>query len=271
LTALLTAEQINPLIPLIGTIITAIIGVVSAKLIVSKWQTRKDISEIRKEVIRNYTISFKDHVNLMDTFIAELIMSYAKFVDSHKTDGQRLSELLPWGYTYKDLIEYSKKKDLANLQDWRGKNITTEKLRKRFETIKESTEFYIDFQNLPPLNKFKLKYRELQNKFYKGRPAIMEFSSLVNQYYVKPGMLLSNFSAMWEYMMACFVLINKIMYTENIPCLVKNIKIYNDCSYYLFYFLSWFEEELISKKIEIDKNGWTHRLDAWLNCSDSVD
>jgi hypothetical protein len=70
LKSLLTVEQINSLITLIGTIITAGIGVGGARWIVSKWQARKDISEIRKEVLRNYTISFKNHVNLMDNFVA---------------------------------------------------------------------------------------------------------------------------------------------------------------------------------------------------------
>ncbi len=95
--SLLTIEQINSLITLIGAIIIAGIGVEGAKWVVSIWQTRTDISEIRKEVLRNYTISFKNHVNLMDNFVAELIMSYAKFGDTQTKNGQRLSKLLPWG------------------------------------------------------------------------------------------------------------------------------------------------------------------------------
>ena len=59
----LTPEQIS-LITLIGPIITAGVGVGGAKWVVSKWQIRKDISEIRKEVLCNYVISFKNHVNV---------------------------------------------------------------------------------------------------------------------------------------------------------------------------------------------------------------
>jgi hypothetical protein len=126
----LTTEQ---LITLISPIITAGIGIGGAKWVVNKWQTRKDISEIRKEVLRNYAISFKNHVNLMDNFLAQLIMSYAEFGNSHTTNGQRLSKLLPWGYTYGDLEHYSHKIDFDNLTDWKGMEITREKIRKKFQ------------------------------------------------------------------------------------------------------------------------------------------
>ncbi len=87
---------------------------------------------------------------------------------------------------------------------------------------------------------------------------------MVNQYYENSARLLDNFTGMWEYMMACFVLINTIMYTENIHGFVEKINRYNESSYYLFYFLRWFEEKLISEKIEIDKNGETCRMAAYL-------
>ena len=99
----LTLEQLTPIVPIIAAGITALIGVLGAKRVVNIWQTRKDISEVRKGVLHNYTISFKNHVNLMDDFVAELIMSYADFGNTRTTDAQKLSRLLPWGYTYGDL------------------------------------------------------------------------------------------------------------------------------------------------------------------------
>lgn len=235
------------LITLITPIITAGIGVGGAKWVVNRWQTRKDISEIRKEVLHNYTISFKNHVNLMDNFLAELVMSYAEFGGSSKV--QKLSSLLPWGYTYKDLEYYSDKIDFDNLKDWKGQPITKERIKNTFEKLKEPTECYIDFIE-PPLKKFELQYLELQNKFYRGRPAVMEFRALVNQYYRNP-QLLDNFTGMWEYMMACFVLINKVMSTEKEQDFIDVINIYNDYSYYLFYLVRWFEEKLLKGTIYI--------------------
>ncbi len=56
------------------------------------------------------------------------------------------------GGTYKDLEYYSNKIDFDNMQDWTGEGITKEKIRKRFDMIKEFTEFYIDFQDAPLKN-----------------------------------------------------------------------------------------------------------------------
>jgi hypothetical protein len=267
----LTPEQINSLITFIAPIITAGIGVGGARWVVSKWQTRKDISEIRKDVLRNYAMSFKNHVNLMDNFVAELIMSYAKFDNSPMSNGQELPELLPWGYTYKDLDYYSKKIAFDKLQDWKGREITEEELRERFEKLEKFAKCYIDFQ-AAPLKKFGLEYLELKMNFYKSRPAVMEFRSLVNQYYGNSAKLLDNFTAMWEYMMACYVLINRVMYTESREDFVEKIDRYNECSYYLFYILRWFEEKLVNESMEIDKNSryikWRRRLVesmAWSN------
>jgi hypothetical protein len=81
----------------------------------------------------------------------------------------------------------------------------------------------------------------------------MEFRSLVNQYYRNPKKLLDNFTGMWEYMMACFVLINRVMSTENGQDFVELINRYNELSYYLFYFLRWLEEKLISEELALER------------------
>ena len=115
----------------IATIIAAVIGVGGAGLVVNRWQKRKDLSEIRKGILHNYTISFKNHVNLMDNFVGELVMSYGKFSNPQPsttaprivstTNRKTLSHLLPWGYTYKDLEHYSQETGFDNLKDWEGK------------------------------------------------------------------------------------------------------------------------------------------------------
>ena len=93
--------------------------------------------------------------------------------------------------------------------------------------------------------KIRVRIQGVANKFYKGRPAVMEFRALVNQYYKNSGKRLHNFTGIWEYMMGCFVLINRMMSTENSQDFVEKIKKYNESSYYLFYFVRWFEEKLI--------------------------
>jgi hypothetical protein len=156
----LTLEQlITSIVPIIAAGITALIGVFGAKRVVNIWQTRKDISEVRKGVLHNYTISFKNHVNLMDDFVAELIMSYGEFGNAHTTNGHKLSGLLPWGYTYRDLKHYSTTIDFYGLKNWKDEKITKEEIRQQFEMLKEYTECYIDFQEAP-LKKFGLQYSE---------------------------------------------------------------------------------------------------------------
>lgn len=116
--------------------------------------------------------------------------------------------------------------------------------------LEKHTEYYIDFQE-PPKKKFELQYRKLQDKFYRGSPAVMEFKALINQYYTNPANLLDNFSGMWEFMMASFVLINRIMSAEDEKDFVEIIKKYNECAEYLFYFVEWFEEKLIGERIVV--------------------
>ena len=80
----------------------------------------------------------------------------------------------------------------------------------------------------------------------------MEFRALVNQYYKNSAKLLDNFTGMWEYMMACYILLNRIMSTENKDDFLKAIERYNDFSDLLFNILRWVEERLVDETIEID-------------------
>src|SRR3954453_20892361 len=117
------------MISLITPIITAVIAITGTRLVVNNWQTRKDKSEIRKEVLRNF-ILFKNHVVMMDNFVAKMIMTYAKFDNSSMAQKHRLSELLPWGYSYEDLEYYSNEiKYDNNMTDFKNNVITDEQIK----------------------------------------------------------------------------------------------------------------------------------------------
>ena len=45
----------------------------------------------------------------MDTFVAKLVMEFAEFTSNKSSNKTRLSELLPWGYTFNDIEFYSNK------------------------------------------------------------------------------------------------------------------------------------------------------------------
>jgi hypothetical protein len=226
-------------------------AIVGTRWVVSKYQTRKDESEIRKEVLRNY-ISFRNHVVTMDNFVGELIVKYGRFDSFHGTnEREKMSKLLPWGYTHNDLEYYSRKIHFDRLVDFKNEEINEAQIEKKFEVLKKATECYIDFQDTP-IEKYSVQYMEFLKKFF-NRPAVMQLKALISQYYINPKMFDSNFSAMWEYMMGCYILINRIMYTTNKNDFVERIDEYNDCANYLFYFLDWFEGKLLSEKIKLYK------------------
>ena len=132
-------------------------------------------------------------------------------------------------------------------------------LNKTYNFWKPLTKCYIDFR-IVPLKRFRSEYIQLQKQFYKGRPAVMEFKTLVHQYYVDHAKILENFSGMWEYMMGCYVLLNKLMSTQNKEDFLNTIKKYNKSSYLPFDILTWVEERLVDEKIEIDKNSLHFKL-----------
>ena len=55
-------------------LITLLAGIISAKYIVGSWQKRKEISDLRKEILNDYTITFKNYVILMETFVLKLVL-----------------------------------------------------------------------------------------------------------------------------------------------------------------------------------------------------
>jgi hypothetical protein len=115
----LAGEEINSVISLIVPIITAGIALVGTKWVVSDWQKRKDKSEIKKEVLKNFNF-FKNRALLMDNFVAKLISKYAKFENSLTAREHRLSNLLPWHWSYEHLEYYSiemRWEDLTNFED----------------------------------------------------------------------------------------------------------------------------------------------------------
>jgi len=238
---------------LIGPTAAAGIALGGTRWVVDKWNQRKDINEIRKVVLENFNL-FKNRAVMMDNFVGNLIMQYAKFGSSLTTEGHTLSALLPYLYTYKDLKHYSTTIHFRGLKDWDGKEITKEKIKQRFETLKESTEYYIDF-NTPPIAKFGPQFDEFQKKFYNYSTVTEKgggFKTLVGLYYMNDK-LLDNFGPMWEYLMACFILINRIMYVTKGNDFVETITKFIKCEEYLFYFIEWFEEKLTYEEISLGK------------------
>ena len=56
----------------------------------------------------------------------------------------------------------------------------------------------------------------------------MQFKGNITRYYKDNDTLSDELNAIWEYMMACFFLVCKIMYSENRKEFVKNLKDYKN-------------------------------------------
>jgi hypothetical protein len=189
----LSGGEIISVIKLIVPIIAAGIALGGAKWVVSDWQKRKDKSEIKKEVLKNFNF-FKNRALLMDNFIAELISKYAKFdnpltAKEHRTQmpvrvrpkEQRLSKLLPWHWSYEDLDHYSTEMTWKDLTDFKDNTIAPETITQGIKTLEKLTECYIDFQK-PPLEVFGLQFIKFKRKF-NNYSADLEFKTLADLYY----------------------------------------------------------------------------------------
>lgn len=73
----------------------------------------------------------------------------------------------------------------------------------------------------------------------------------MGQYYEEKTELQTEFDAMWQYMMGCYVLVNKILITGDEHEFIGLLKKYNTLAEFQFDMMIDFERKLISKKIHI--------------------
>ena len=249
-------------------IITLSAGIISAKYIVGGWQKRKEISDLRKEILSDYTITFKNYVILMDTFVLKLVLPLFKIDNQNSLHKPRLSSLIPYEYTYEDLLKYAKKvredehlhfgEELIPEDEKQYKN---EKIAQELEELyKENHNCYIDFSS-EALNQFRKNNEPaFQERFYNTKDIVAGFSGRLSQYYKDSGILLDEFSMMWEYMMGCYILVNKTLKSENEKEFFDSLRKYNKSSRFLFDMMINFEKKLISQKIVIERSNILNRL-----------
>ncbi len=246
-------------------IITLLAGIISAKYIVGSWQKTKEISDIRKAILENYNNSFKNYITLMDTFVAKLVMEFAKLTDNKPANKTALSELLPWGFTFNDL-HYSPKKFHKylkddNLKDFKNKVYKKNEIEKKFKSLGDvNKESYIDFE-YEKLNVFKNNNETIfKEDFFQTRNKLMGFIANLSQYYEDSTHLSGEFSAMWEYMMACYILVNKILDSENEQKFIESVNEYNISAEFLFDIMINYERKLIDRKINLTHSKFVNRI-----------
>ena len=168
---------------------------------------------------------------------------------------------MPWEYTYKDLIKYANKiREGKNLIDIKEVIPEDEKQQYKKELIaqeleelcRENNNCYIDFSS-QVLDKFKNNNEPaFQERFYNTKDIVAGFSGRLSQYYKEDsGILNDEFSVLWEYMMGCYILVNKILNSKSEEEFIDLLKKYNKSAKLLFYMMLNFEKKLIREKIVI--------------------
>ena len=234
-------------------LITLLGGIFSARYIVNRWQTKKEISDLRKQILIAYADSFHNYATLMDNLVVKLVMEFAQLKNNNLSNKPILSKLLPWGYTFDDLNYYSDKvpKD-ENLTDFKDNVYEKKVIQQKFQNLtKANRETYIQFE-VEKLNDFRNENEaNFKKDFYETRKKLMGFKAYLGQYYEDSKNLISEFSAMWEYMMACYILLNKILISENEQQFIESLEKYNTSVEFLFDMMVNYERKLVIKNIKI--------------------
>lgn len=205
------------------TIIAAILGIIgtilATKWVVNNWQKSKDLSEMRNQILGNFTELFPRYAALMDSFVTKLVINYTNFNPNqslHKNklalpwNKDKLSETLPWSSTFYELDDYKrmflKNKELK-LFNYKNELYTAKKIEEYFDNLKRDAEFYIkDFGfNDSPIKKYSKEFDEFLKQFYNDKNLAMQFKGNITQYYKDNDTLSDELNAIWEYMMLVFI------------------------------------------------------------------
>ena len=250
----------NELLVTVSAAILGIIGtILGTKWVVNNWQKSKDLSELRKQILDNFTESLPRYTALMDSFVTKLAINYTNFNSNQSLNKDTLSETLPWSSSFYELSDYKTmfiKNEKLEVKNYNNERYSPKKIEEYFDNLKRDTEFYIkDFgSNDIPIKKYSKEFEELLNQFFNDKNLAMHYKGNITQYYKENDDLSNELNATWEYMMACFSLICKIMYSKNRKEFVENLKAYKNYVEFLADATLSFELILVERKLIINKN-----------------
>lgn len=183
-------------------------------------------------------------------------MEFAEFTSNKSSNKIRLSELLPWGYTFNDIEFYSNKVPVnGRFTNYKNEKYDKAAIMKKFKDLQSvsTKDTFLKF-DIQKLEGFKDKNEiSFKNEFYNTRSKVFEFKANLTQYYGETGSshLSDEFSAMWEYMMGCYMLVNRILFAADGSGFIELIRQYNSLAEFAFDMMINFERKLINEKIEI--------------------
>jgi hypothetical protein len=211
----------------------------------------------------------------METFVLKLVLELVNIDNQNSLNKPRLSNLMPWEYTYENLIEYANKihegKNLIDIEkvipEDEKQQYKKELIAQELEELyRENNNCYIDFSS-EALNQFRKNNEPaFQARFYNTKDIVAGFSGRLSQYYKEDSKILNDeFSVMWEYMMGCYILVNKILKSKNEKEFFDSLPKYNKSAKLLFYMMLNFEKKLISQEIVIERINIINKLQKKLN------
>jgi len=207
------------------------IGTFGTRYIVNRWQEKKETSEIRKEVLRNYQESIKDYLVLMETFVAKIVFRSVSIGTSADVKGVRMNslhDLLPYGYTYELPSDYT-----VGVQN------------QTFLFSNRSEKTNKDFTNS--------EFMKFEEEFFSKRASITKFTSGVRQYYQNGRDLSSKLDDLWNRIMILHILLHIMISAKQDDDFVSLLQQFNTSIDKLFNDVVEYDYTLADESIKVEK------------------
>jgi NADH:ubiquinone oxidoreductase subunit 5 (subunit L)/multisubunit Na+/H+ antiporter MnhA subunit len=227
---------VNQLIQLTAVLGSIAIGTLGTRYIVSNWQEKKEISEIRREILKNYQESIKDYLVLMETFVAKVVFRSVSISNAANDKGTLINgfgemhEMLPYGYTY-GLSSVCFVESVQN---------------QTFLFSNRSEKTNKDFTNS--------EFMKFEEEFFSKRASITKFTSGVRQYYQNGRDLSSKLDDLWNRIMILHILLHIMIKTKEDEDFVFLLKKFNSSIEKLFHESVKYDKTLAIQKINVEKN-----------------
>jgi len=227
-----TDNLVSQLIQLTGVLGSIAIGTLGTRYIVNRWQEKKETSEIRKEVLRNYQESIKDYLVLMETFVAKIVFRSVT-IGTTPTDAKgirmnTMRDLLPYGYTYELPSDYA-----------------VEVQNQTFLFSNRSEKLNNDFTNL--------EFLKFEKEFFNKRASITKFTSGVRQYYQNGRDLSSKLDDLWNRIMILHILLHIMISAKQDDDFVSLLQQFNTSIDKLFNDVVEYDYTLADESIKVEK------------------
>jgi hypothetical protein len=218
---------VNQLIQITGVLGSIVIGTFGTRFIVNNWQERKEISEIRKEILKNYQESIVDYLVLMETFVAKIVLRYVSTNDKGVRIN-RLNELLPYGFTYELPSDFTTKEIHHQTFSFPDRN-------------EKNNQEFLDSE-----------FKKFEQQFLSKRTSVTKFTSGVRQYYQNGKDLYKQLEALWNKIMISHILLHMMMRAQEEKDFISLAKDFKSSIEVCFNDTTELEDALAKAKIKVE-------------------